>query len=229
MKVRMEIIVVSLPIGQFGHVNRVVAKEDWDEIFEAYQDQKIVEIDNAFDGSAVCIDICDCVQNAVVTADPSDDLLTWVAGFEGETQQFWDQVCLEHDEASYIARYELERIISPVILRRGGDVDSIGATSLGVVTMQARIDKTHIEVKLSTAGDDSRNITVRFDNVIIFDCCGITLKDAKITTMFDQLKVEQVPFAKIEPNNNNAKEFDAEDISEFDNLTIESPRKEGAQ
>lgn len=135
LKTMTEQVLVTFPISGFGYMPIVMASDVWQEIYEAYQDQTTITMDDD-NGETIEIDLCESVQSARVTTNPSDDLIVWASSLD--TQFFMDHVCLEHDLNSWGLKLELNNKVAALFNAKGVMVDNALAIALG--TVQLRCD-----------------------------------------------------------------------------------------
>lgn len=77
----------------FGTKIVICSSDDWTEIYDAYENDVMVEIEGR-DGSTLEVNLFDCVKNAVV-AQATEDLILFAENFADDSQSFFDQVCYE--------------------------------------------------------------------------------------------------------------------------------------
>ncbi len=124
------LVLVTFPVSCFGHMPVVMKLKIWNEIYTAYEDVCMVTIDDD-NGETIEIDICECVHNAYVVQNPSEDIISWADAVE--TNYFFNYVCMEYEEEAYGLQLEINFKITPLILVRGGIVDDTMAVGLGTM------------------------------------------------------------------------------------------------
>jgi len=164
VKMTDEFVIVNFPVSCFGWMPVVTTVPIWEEIYDAYQDTVMTEIDD--DEQSIQIDLCDSVKSAIVTPNPSDDLLIWAGDFP--TESFFTSVCLGLDDRGSTLHYELLRRILPLFMERGGSTDEIKGVSLGVIQMVGHLNGEEFEIRAHFTSDDAREfkLTRRADSSV---------------------------------------------------------------
>ena len=131
-----ETVLITFPVSSFGWIPVITTESVWQEIYEAYHDQQMIDLDDD-NGESIEIDLCECVQNAVVTPNPSDDMIIWASSLD--TQFFFDRICLQPDLNGWGLSLELSRRVAPLFEEKGGHCEAPKAISLGTVQMTCHL------------------------------------------------------------------------------------------
>lgn len=209
-------VLVSFPVSTFGWMPVVMPSDVWEEIYEAYTDQVIAELDDD-NGSAIEVDLCDSVKNAVVTPNPSDDLILWSYGLD--TQHFFNYVCLQRHLESWGLHIELNRVVGPLFAERGGECSPPKAIALNTVQVIGTLgSKTEVIVTLKLI-DTVTECTLTFEDgqdIVL----GVDYLKALVLAL-DGVKPEEVVVGEINVRETLSDKTKDLDLSAFDNIIVE--------
>lgn len=149
----MDSLLVTFPVSSFGYMPRIIKASVWNEIYEAYQDELMGDFDDDL-GQTVEIDLCECVKNAIVTPNPSDDMVIWASSID--TQFFFNHICLHPDTETWTFHLDLNRKVAPLFEQRGAQCDAPQAVGLGTVSMIVHLGDSKKEVTLTVSYDENK-------------------------------------------------------------------------